>query len=71
FAGEEYFMGDGVFGRQKVDISVLALGGGIEYKIAKPATIGIAFSNTTITDNLVSANNFGAQELDAFVNINF
>lgn len=71
FNGEEYFLGDGVFGRQKADMSILALGGGIDYKIAKPATIGIAFSNTTITDNLASSNNFGAQELDAYVNINF
>ena len=71
FNGEEYFLGDGVVGRQKADISVFALGGGIDYKIAKPATIGVAFSNTAITDNLTSANNFGAQELDAYVSINF
>lgn len=71
FNGEEYFIGDRVTGRQKADISVFALGGGIDYKIAKPATIGIAFSNTTITDNLNAAKNFGAQELDAYVSINF
>jgi len=71
FNGEEYFLGNGVFGRQKADMSIFALGGGLDYKIAKPATIGIAFSNTTITDNLTSANNFGAQELDAYVSINF
>jgi hypothetical protein len=71
FKGEEYFLGDGVLGRQKADKSIFALGGGLDYKIAKPATIGIAFSNTTIADNLTSANNFGAQELDAYVSINF
>ena len=71
FSGEEYFLGDGVFGRTKADMSVFAIGGGFDYKIAKPATIGIAFSNTTITNNLAEANNFGAQELDAYVSINF
>jgi hypothetical protein len=56
FNGKEYFLGDGVFGIQEADVTSFAIGGGLDYRIAKPAVIGIAFSNTTITDNLDNSN---------------
>jgi hypothetical protein len=54
-----------------VDQSVDSMGVGVEYYIAKPAIVGLSFTNTTIEDNKIKTNSFGAQELDLRVSIKF
>jgi len=54
-----------------VNQSVDSMGVGVEYYIAKPATIGMSFTNTIVEDNEIKTNSYGAQELDVRVSIKF
>ncbi|HDQ26855.1 MAG TPA: hypothetical protein ENN43_08950 [bacterium] len=72
FAGKEFWVGNGVTGGiQEFDMNVTAIGGGLEYRIAKPAVVGISFSNTIVENVRVPKNTFTVQELDVRVSINF
>jgi hypothetical protein len=66
-----YEMLTSVNGTPGVDESVDSMGVGVEYYIAKPATVGMSFTNTSMVDNRVKADSFGAQELDLKVSIKF
>ena len=79
YAGYEYGyfydagLGEYVYGinPNKADTTIDSIGVGLEYRIAKPATIGLAFSTTNITDNEDASQSFGVQELDVTVKIEF
>jgi len=58
-------------GMENFNMNILSYGAGLSYKIAKPATLGVSYTLTTITDNNNPANSYGAQEVDANVTIKF
>jgi hypothetical protein len=76
FAGDEVVLGDGTAGAglypalQPLEATSVSFGGGVEYRIAKPAIVGISYTTTTIDDK-ETGNVDTAQELDARVSINF
>jgi hypothetical protein len=78
FKGDEVVLGDktvipvpGLYpDKQALDASSVSMGAGVEYRIAKPAVIGLSYTATTLTDNIASTG-VGVQELDAKVSINF
>ncbi len=76
FSGKEFVLGDGdTTGGitpliQELDAVSTAYGGGLEYRIAKPAVLGISYTTTTMTENKLKMTQ-SAQELDARISINF
>jgi hypothetical protein len=77
FKGHEAILGDGQAPssanypwQQTLDATSVSMGGGVEYRIAKPAVIGLSYTATTITDNEAKKGD-GVQELDARISINF
>lgn len=78
FSGEEVILGDGSIvpapvqfpNKQALDASSVSMGCGIEYRIAKPAVIGLSYTATTLTDNEAGTTD-GVQELDARISISF
>jgi hypothetical protein len=55
---------------QALDASSVSMGAGIEYRIAKPAVIGLSYTSTNIMDNATEKGD-SVQELDARISINF
>ncbi len=53
------------------NMDILSYGAGVEYKIAKPATLGLSYTLSKITDHTDSANSYGVQEVDAKVVVKF
>jgi hypothetical protein len=53
------------------DMNILSYGAGLEYRIAKPATLGVSYTLSTITDHTDTANSYGVQEVDAKVVVKF
>jgi hypothetical protein len=71
FSGHEFSLDSGFYFLHQYDMAINSLGIGFEYNVAKPAVIGMSFSNTAIQDNLIKLNSYSVQELDVKVSISF
>lgn len=78
FDGKEVILGDGSItpapvqypNKQVLKASSVSMGAGIEYRIAKPAVIGLSYTATNVNDEAAKKLR-GVQELDAKVSISF
>ena len=61
----------GYLGKTQFDSNILSYGAGIDFEITKQAMAGISWTNTMIKDNLNSANDFNAMEIDAKIGMKF
>ena len=69
------------YGLRKYDATITSMGAGVEYYIAKPAIIGLSFTNTVLADknnktltdftNNTKPLSYSVQELDIKVSISF
>ena len=57
--------------KRDYDATILSAGGGVNLELSANATAGVSYTRTIITDNLDSANDFSAQEIDAKVILKF
>ncbi|MEI7541625.1 MAG: hypothetical protein WCJ94_00015 [bacterium] len=87
FAGSEYGVAWNAmsfsykYGLRKYDATITSMGAGVEYYIAKPAVIGVSFTNTVLADknnktltdflNNTKPLSYSVQELDIKVSISF
>ncbi|MCE5299400.1 MAG: hypothetical protein LLG37_00800 [Spirochaetia bacterium] len=72
FNGHEYqILGGGYALVTNQDVNISSMGLGFDYKIAKPAVIGMAFTNTLLENLKDKTNSYNVQELDVKVSINF
>jgi hypothetical protein len=71
FNGSEYMLSSGSYSLFNFDDTISSVGVGFEYNIAKPAVIGMSFTNTLLAFNKFPAANYDAQEFDIKVSISF
>ncbi len=71
FNGTEYMLSSGSYSLFNFDDTISSVGVGFEYNIAKPAVIGMSFTNTLLAFNKFPTANYDAQEFDIKVSISF